>query len=272
VLVDRTLLFALLVVLPFEYGLALRPGRPAWRRWVVDIQLLLINGFVAKYPAALILAILLTGIGAVMPPAIPDAVGGQPVWLQALEILVVADLAVYASHRAFHHPLLWRFHAVHHSAEEMDWLVAYRNHPVEIIVLKVVTFLPVFALGFSSVAIGIYAVVFAVQAMFTHANTRVSLGPLRHVIVGPEFHHWHHADEPAAYDKNFSAVFSFWDRLFGTHYDAPARHPSRYGVVPKLPANAIGLLLHPFRNRRNAASAAPLAPAIEAGDPEPASP
>lgn len=246
---DRMLLFGLLVFVPLEHLFALTPRFPAWRRWLVDLQLLVVNGFAVKYPAALLLAALLVASEAVVPAGLREAVQAQPVWLQALEILVLADLAIYLSHRAFHHPLLWRFHAVHHSAEELDWLVAYRTHPIEMIALKVATFLPVFALGFSVSAIALYAAAYAGHAMLVHSNLRLRLGPLRHVIVGPEFHHWHHADDRAAYDKNFGAVFPFWDRLFGTLYHAQEAHPARYGVGGGLPTGAIGLLLHPFRGR-----------------------
>ena len=83
----------------------------------------------------------------VVPEALPAAVQSQPLWLQAIEALLVADIGFYLAHRAFHAvPFLWRFHAIHHSIEEMDWLAAHRVHPVDQILTKSASFLPLFVL------------------------------------------------------------------------------------------------------------------------------
>ncbi|WP_246672129.1 MULTISPECIES: sterol desaturase family protein [unclassified Mesorhizobium] len=87
----------------------------------------------------------------VVPEALSATVQSQPLWLQAIEALIIADIGFYLAHRAFHAvPFLWRFHAIHHSIEEMDWLAAHRVHPVDQILTKSASFLPLFALGFQA--------------------------------------------------------------------------------------------------------------------------
>ncbi len=56
--------------------------------------------------------------------------------------------------------------------------------------------MPLYALGFTRGAFGALLVVFTLQALFVHANVRFTFGPLRYVVATPEFHHWHHADDP----------------------------------------------------------------------------
>lgn len=59
-------------------------------------------------------------------------------------------------------------------------------------------------------------ILIGVVGMFIHWNTILSLGWLTGVVVGPQYHRIHHSLVPAHIDKNFSVLFSFWDRLFGT--------------------------------------------------------
>src|SRR5262249_17185411 len=92
----------------------------------------------------------------VVPLPVRAAIADQPYWLQIVEIIVIADLGIYFVHRMFHSiPLLWRFHQIHHSSEELDWLAAYRVHPVEQIAFRGISLAPIFALGFSDAAIAV---------------------------------------------------------------------------------------------------------------------
>jgi sterol desaturase/sphingolipid hydroxylase (fatty acid hydroxylase superfamily) len=131
----------------------------------------------------------------------------------------------------------------------MDWLVAFRNHPVEWATLQAASLLPLYALGYSAEAIGLYAVTYAAQSLLNHANIRLPLGPLRHVIVGPEFHHWHHANQPEAFDRNFAAQLALWDRLFGTLHLPAGRRPAAFGTNERLPRGLLGMLAYPFRRK-----------------------
>ena len=74
---------------------------------------------------------------------------------------------------------------------------------------------------------------------------RFRFGSLRYVVGTPEYHHWHHANEPVAYNSNF-AGYPIVDKLFGTLY-LPERWPSRYGIDDAAPSGYLHQLAWPFR-------------------------
>ena len=155
----------------------------------------------------------------------------QPSWLQFVEIMLIADLTQYGTHRLFHAvPWLWRFHQIHHSSVALDWLAASRLHLVDIVVTRAVGFVPVYVLGFSTGPTYAYLVFVSFQAIFIHANVRFRFGPLRWLLATPQFHHWHHAAESEAVDKNFAVHLPVIDWVFGTFYLPGERWPARYGL------------------------------------------
>jgi hypothetical protein len=83
-----------------------------------------------------------------------------------------------------------------------------------------------YLMGFSKDVIDAYIIVVGFQAVFNHANVSVRLGPLRYVIVTPNFHHWHHSQDQEALDKNYAAHFAFLDHLFGTAVKSDRNGPS----------------------------------------------
>jgi len=179
-------------------------------------------------------------------------VGALPLIVQVPAILLVADFTQYWVHRAFHRvPQLWRFHAIHHSAERMDWLAGSRLHLVDAVVTRGLTYVPIFVLGFSQQALVPYVFIVAAQATFIHANVRWEFRPLRPFIATPAFHHWHHSAEREAIDRNFAVHTPIWDRLFGTYY-LPDRWPGTYGLSGgrDVPFRWITQFVHPFRSRR----------------------
>jgi len=172
------------------------------------------------------------------------------VWLQILEILLIADIGFYASHRAFHAiPFLWKIHSVHHSSEALDWLAAYRVHPLDQIATKAVSYLPVYALGFSNPAILAFVFVYKWQSLFVHSNCLIDFGPFKWIFSSPQFHHWHHANEPAALDKNFAGQLPFLDLIGGTAY-MPSHPPTAYGTNDPAPVHYHQQLIYPFRAGR----------------------
>jgi len=169
---------------------------------------------------------------------------------QSILALVIGDLGVYAIHRLQHEiPLLWRFHAVHHSAEEMDWLVGFRFHPLDLFLLRVFSLGPLVALGVAPAAVAIFIDVSGWQSWLVHANVRMPYGPLRWLVVSPEFHHWHHGVEREAHDRNYASLVACWDVLFRTVYLPRGRKPSRYGIEERVPEGWIARFVHPFRRR-----------------------
>jgi sterol desaturase/sphingolipid hydroxylase (fatty acid hydroxylase superfamily) len=170
-------------------------------------------------------------------------------------VQIVAGFAIttvggYAGHRAAHEvPLLWRFHRVHHSIRDMDWLAANHLHPLDETFGRSAAVLPLYALGFGRVSLGAFVILITVQAIFIHANVRISWGPLRWVIATPQFHHWHHGREPEAYNTNFAGEFPVLDALFGTLYLPADRWPAQYGIDDVEPDGYLRQLAWPLRTR-----------------------
>lgn len=166
-------------------------------------------------------------------------VGSQWIIWQFLAITLLTDLVQYWVHRAFHRiSWLWKFHAFHHSAQVMDWLASSRMHLLEIVLLRGLTVIPMYILGFNQAALYMYLVfVFFLSAM-VHSNTRIKFRWFDRLFVTPRFHHWHHGIEREAIDVNFAVHYPFLDRLFGTYYlPADGKWPTGYGIanhpVPK---------------------------------------
>jgi hypothetical protein len=136
-------------------------------------------------------------------------------------------------------PVLWRFHRVHHSARELDWLAPNRRHPVDAIVARVSTSLPVLALGFAVPTVSTYFAVKRVQGLLVHANVNVRLGPLQRVVATPFFHHWHHSSEPGTWNTNYAGLLPAVDWLFGT-LQLPDRWPAEYGCAGVVPDSGYG--------------------------------
>ncbi|MCW5749573.1 MAG: sterol desaturase family protein [Alphaproteobacteria bacterium] len=203
----------------------------------VSLILLTVNGI-----AAMAGDVRLTG-GLLPDPA------AMPLWLQFLMIVLVADLTQYWQHRIFHRvPFLWRFHAVHHSVRQMDWLAGSRLHFLEVLFQRALVVAPIHLLGFAREAIDIYVIFAGIITVFIHANIGVDFGWLRYVIATPSFHHWHHAASPEAHDRNFAVHLPVLDLLFGTFHLPGRRWPDAYGLEGKRPAQGlIAQHLQPFR-------------------------
>ena len=242
----------ILVFVPAEHFLALRKGQRLFRTgWTNDVVYYLVNGPIIGLGISIVVLGIIVATECLMPEWIGIAISSQPYWLQIIEVLFLADMGFYAAHFAFHKiSWLWKFHAVHHSIEELDWLAAHRVHPVDQIITKGVSLLPVFALGFSEVAIAIFGLIYSWHAILLHANVKIDFGPLRWLIASPEFHRWHHANQREAYDKNFAGQLSVIDLLFRTAYMPKGEIPIRYGTNERVPRTYLAQLAYPFRRKR----------------------
>ena len=170
-----------------------------------------------------------------------------PLWVQAIAIFTLADFIGYWMHRWFHGGRLWRFHAIHHSSADLDWLSSVRLHPVNDVLMRVAATLPILALGFAPMAVAAILPALTFMAVVVHANVDWDWGPLRSVLASPRFHRWHHSDEAAARDKNFAGIFPVWDILFGTYYMPRNILPASFGTSTPVPTGLIGQLVFPFR-------------------------
>ncbi len=173
-------------------------------------------------------------------------VAAQPVWLQAIEIYLLADFLGYWIHRLFHTGAWWPFHAVHHSSEELDWLSSVRVHPVNEAVDKLAPAVLILFLGFNPTVTAGVAGFLTFYAIFLHADVDWDFGPLRSIVATPVFHRWHHSKAPEAIDKNFAGLLPLWDIIFGTYYMPRDRLPQNFGATDSVPTGYFGQLWHPF--------------------------
>jgi lathosterol oxidase len=240
------LLLLALVFVPLERAFALaREQRILRSGWRTDLAYFFTSHMLVQVLALLTLAPAEILFGGLVSPALQTAVSSQLVVVQVVEAIVLADLFQYAIHRAFHaFPRLWRFHAIHHSSTEMDWLAGSRLHLVDVVATRATSFVPLFVLGFAEPALVAYLVFVSFHAVLLHANLRFRFGAVRWVLATPEFHHWHHAVSPV--DKNFAVHLPLLDRIFGTAWHADG-FPAHYGLqTSSVPPGWVRQLVWPF--------------------------
>jgi sterol desaturase/sphingolipid hydroxylase (fatty acid hydroxylase superfamily) len=227
-----------------------RREQPVFREgWGTDLSYFLVSALLIQVTTLLTLRPAMVLFRWAAQPGVQAWVGGQPFVVQFMGILFLADLTQYWIHRLFHRvPALWRFHAIHHSAEAMDWLAGSRLHLVDVVVTRGLTYVPIYVLGFTEAPLFAYVAFVTIQATFIHANVRFELGRLDWLLATPRFHHWHHAAEVEAVDRNFAVHLPVLDRLFGTHFLPAGRWPSAYGLAAEaaVPAGFGRQFVHPF--------------------------
>jgi sterol desaturase/sphingolipid hydroxylase (fatty acid hydroxylase superfamily) len=218
------------------------------RAWFTDVcfflgQYLLWNGLVLW--ALSYFSYWLDGI---VPYEFRQSVAAQPWWLQALEVVLLSDFLIYWGHRLQHRVgFLWRFHAVHHSAEQLDWLAAHREHPLDSIYTIGLINLPAFILGFPLETLAGLIAFRGIWAIYIHSKVRLPIGPLRMLIGAPELHHWHHDRDRDA--GNYANISPLMDILFGT-YRCPDHEPKHFGLNEPTPRWYLTHLVRPLLPRK----------------------
>jgi sterol desaturase/sphingolipid hydroxylase (fatty acid hydroxylase superfamily) len=244
------LLVLMAIFVPMERAWPLHPDQLVFRRgWTTDGGHFLVSHLAVQLFAFASLVPITILTGWLFPSGGLVQRLGLPLWSQALLIVGVADFTQYWVHRAFHQlPWLWRIHAIHHSTETMDWLAGSRLHLLDALVTRSLSIAPVWLLGFSPAAVAIYLSFVSFHAVFIHANFGPSLRWMEHWLVTPRIHHFHHAREVEAIDKNFAVHLPFIDRLFGTRYLPENRWPLAYGIEDaSVPQGWWGQFVSPFR-------------------------
>ncbi len=141
--------------------------------------------------------------------------------------VLTLDLTIYLQHVMFHSaPLLWRLHMVHHSDMDIDVTTGVRFHPIEIILSMGIKMMAVILIGAPPASVLIFEIILNGTSMFNHGNVRYSQQIdffLRLLVVTPEMHRVHHSTIRWETNSNLGFNFPWWDRLFGTYRDQPAK-------------------------------------------------
>jgi sterol desaturase/sphingolipid hydroxylase (fatty acid hydroxylase superfamily) len=173
-----------------------------------------------------------------------------PIAVQVVAGLLILDFSTYWRHR-FTHNYMWPYHSFHHSAEEITWITSLRLHPIDMFAAVLFDTMVLYFLGFTGIGIIGAALIMQFYNYYTHLNINIRYGkPLCYILASPHYHRWHHATDKSAYDKNFCAMFSFYDVIFGTYYH-PDDLPKAYGLTPReqqeVPHGLIAHILHPIK-------------------------
>ena len=172
-----------------------------------------------------------------------------PLVAQMIIFMIGEDFILYWTHRLFHRPRLWKYHAVHHSSEELEWISAARFHPINLFLGSVAADVIMLLLGISPNVFVVLGPFTIATSAFVHANLNWTLGPFKYVMAGPVFHRWHHTAADRGGEKNFAATFPILDVLFGTFYMPAGELPDHYGIDEReFPTSFPGQLAHPFRH------------------------
>ena len=146
-----------------------------------------------------------------------EQIQGLHILLQIFIALFLLDLLIYVRHY-FMHVFLWKTHAIHHCPKQINWLTAYRLHPLEILISSAFEYLVLYMLGFDGNAIIYAGIILAIFNIYTHLNINIEYSkPFKYLIACPNYHRWHHATNKEAVNKNFVVVFPIIDIIFKTY-------------------------------------------------------
>jgi sterol desaturase/sphingolipid hydroxylase (fatty acid hydroxylase superfamily) len=165
-------------------------------------------------------------------------------WKTLLSFILL-DLMLYFWHRASHSfDSLWMFHKVHHNDPYLNVSTAFRLHIVELLIITLLKSAYIVLFGVDKTLVLTNEAFLTMFIMFHHTNISFN-GEKRlgQVIIVPYLHRAHHSTERNEHDNNYGAVFSLWDRLFGTFIE---REPAEIGIKNNSPQTVFGLVKFGF--------------------------
>ena len=235
------------------------PNQPLWRKdSITDIMYFLISPFLQQFGRIFFIAVASLGLHKLFSD---DTLKGYfetgygplaqlPMWAQAAIVFIISDIMLYWLHRWFHSKRMWRFHAIHHSSKNIDWLSTHRFHFINTWLSFTIVDVLMLAVGFSPEATACMATFNTIYSAMVHANLRWTFGPFKYIFASPVFHRWHHTTQKEALDMNFAPTFPLLDIMFGTFYMPEDKLPQRYGVLgQEIPDSFFKQLDWPFKNR-----------------------
>jgi sterol desaturase/sphingolipid hydroxylase (fatty acid hydroxylase superfamily) len=236
--------FAAGIFIPLELAWPQRPR--VWRGRATDIAFATFGFLCTQLILVTVVGSLVAALDAISLDEPPWASDHDLVnyWLDIILGLSLFEIGGYVYHRAAHRfRWLWRFHAVHHSAEHMDWLAGFRQHPFEVAMMTMMQNAPLVVLGVPLATHAGLILGLRLQTLWLHSNVALgSVFGVKYLLATPAFHQRHHARFGPA--RNFSTLFPWLDRLLGTYC---AETGDQFGVEMKRPQGFIELLLEPCR-------------------------
>jgi len=212
-------------------GVVIREGQAPRRQAVFSSRVRWFSNFGVFILDTLILHLLLP-LGAVALAAVMAEHGrglfnniSAPLPLTVAASILALDGLHYLKHIVLHKlQLLWRFHRVHHTDPDFDFTTGIRFHPFESLASALTTMAAVTMLGIPVAAVVIFETLLVVVTLIVHGNISYPAGLdkiLRTLLVTPDMHRIHHSARLPETDSNYGVIFSWWDRLCGTHVAQP---------------------------------------------------
>ena len=182
------------------------------------------------------------------------SLGGGGIWpatwplaLQTVLGLLIVEGGLYWKHRLSHEaPLLWRFHAVHHSMTRLWFFNTGKFHLVDTVTGLAVGMPVLLLFGATQDVMILVSAITAIIGMLTHCNVEMRCGPLNYVFNTPALHRWHHSKVPHEGNRNYGENLMLLDLIFGTFYLPAHRPPLDIGIRYPMPPTFLGQLKAPF--------------------------
>jgi sterol desaturase/sphingolipid hydroxylase (fatty acid hydroxylase superfamily) len=180
-------------------------------------------------------------------------IGSWPLWIKLLVMFVLRDFIQWNVHRLLHRSqVLWEFHKVHHSVQQMGFAAHLRYHFMETIVYRLIEYIPLAMIGFGLTDFFIVHIFALAIGHINHSNIYLPLGPLKYIFNNPQMHIWHHAENlpKGSYGVNFGLSLSIWDYLFNTAYIPHDGRDEKLGFekVEEFPNRFFSQLIVPLKN------------------------
>jgi sterol desaturase/sphingolipid hydroxylase (fatty acid hydroxylase superfamily) len=230
---------------------ACNPGKPWWRKreLLTDICYWF---FVPVFARVLRIGLMVVGASVIFNVRDADELvafyenghgplSELPLWMQAVLFVVASDFMLYWLHRMFHGGGFWKYHAIHHSSRDLEWISAARFHPVNLFLGAIMVDVILLVAGISPNIMLWVGPFTTFHSAFVHANLNWALGPFKYALATPVFHRWHHTSLEEGGNTNFAATFPIWDVLFGTFRMPENKLPGDYGVTDQTIPSEIGV-------------------------------
>jgi len=159
-------------------------------------------------------------------------VGMNNLFLETVIGIFLIELIRYWFHRISHENFfLWKIHSAHHCPTRMYWGNSYRLNPIYHLIVSFLSIFPFLIIGLDPMVLIIYNTMLGITANFQHANIILNHGWLSKVFSTSEIHKWHHSVDLRESMKNYGALLSIFDVIFGTFYNPKGRIPHELGLT-----------------------------------------
>ena len=282
---------------PLERLFAAHPQKIFRKQIITDLSYYFLSSLLPAVLLSFPVALLAWSVRQAVPETFLQTMNSLPLWAKTLIGLVASEVGYYWGHRLSHEiPFLWKFHSIHHSAEQIDYLVNTRAHPIDMVFGRLCFLVPLYLLGLGGpmktkesfvapVIVTLIGLIWSLTAadvsyieygvplivtligtswgFFIHANLKWRFGPLEWLISTPAFHHWHHTKTPI--NRNYASTLPWLDVIFGTFYLPKSEFPTTYGIRAKMPDSLVDQLFYPLESSTSV-SASPQAATTDAAN------